>query len=99
MKMTKIVNASGPEKGGFQAPSACQRRAGFARGGGQPGAKGGIEALDIGGIEHPPTDLGSKNDALRRLRRTIDQAPFHRGQAAAAVTLNDLDNLQVGPND
>ncbi len=97
MNSAEIVNHTRPEQLHLQAFHCTGEIARPAHQTGQTGPLGGIEPLDVGGIDEADLGLGLNQQTARCAPVAIGQAPLDMGQALAAVALDDLDDIQPRP--
>ena len=99
MNGTKVVNDTRPEEFHLQTLHCAGYVAGAARQTGQAGSQGGVEALNVGGVDPADMRLGLNQQAVYCLPVAMGQAPLDMGQALAIVTLDDLNDIQFRPGD
>ena len=99
MNGTEVVDDARPEHLIAQALTAlgqvagtpCQRR--------QAAAKRRVQAFDEGGVDAAEFTLTAGNQLIDALAAAMDDPALDAGQKAAAVVLDDLDDMQVSPGD
>ena len=67
-----------------QSPTTAHQRA-------QPRSKGGVEALDVGGVEH----TGTEEQRLGCLLASLDNTVHHTDDTPLLVLLDDLSQTQI----
>ncbi len=78
MNATEVVDAAGPEEGCLQMGEVTCWRARAAGQGWEPGAQGGVQALNVGGVEGAQLGLGAAHDFLRCRPGAEADAVFNR---------------------
>lgn len=73
---TEVVDAAHQIDGGFHFLHPPGQVACASHQQGQPGAEGGIQTLDVGGVQHPPP-LAEGQECLGQPLATLHQNPFH----------------------
>jgi len=76
MHPTEVIHRAGLKHGGLDLRDIPRRRARPPGQGRDPGAKGAIQALNEGRIEHPTRHLGGRNQSLGGLLVAIGQGAF-----------------------
>src|SRR3990172_12349313 len=95
--ITEVVKTPDHDQAGQQSLRLLGQVAGAPGEPGQTLAKGGIEPLDIGRVDHT-SSLGEPQKALDHLAAALNH-PALNGQPARLALLDHLDNGDVGPGD
>lgn len=96
---TKVVDHTHPEHGGFDLRCHAGRTTRATTQGRQPGAKAGVQPLDVGGVEPAQPDLRHVHNRLGSLYAAVHRPTLDRHQPASGIAFDDLHDVHVRPAD
>ncbi len=99
MGPTEVVHYTHPEHGRIQVRRLARGRPTPSGQGGQPGSKRRVQPFDGGRVDHAQADLTGLPDRFRCLQAAVRQPTPHRSHAPLGVLFDDLDNVQICPDD
>ena len=99
MDGTEIVNCAGPEHFEFEPLTRTGELARAAHQAWHPRPKGGIEALNIGGIDFATAQLREANECVNLLPPPKSQTGVNVGELASVAAFDDLNDVKIRPWD
>ena len=90
---TKIISGNGPPHGRSKLSELSCRRSGLSCGGGQPRSQGGIEPLDISGVEGTEVGLGDSDPHFGGLVCPVGQPSFDRHDSSVDPSFDHLNHV------
>lgn len=99
MNGTEVVYDTSPEQLGCEALGGACGTARATHQGWHTGTEGGVEAFDVGGVDKPKDDLCGGNEFIGVLSTAVSDATLDASEVIATVLLDDLNDMQVGPED
>jgi hypothetical protein len=96
---TEVVDGASPEQLGCEALGGACGTARATHQGWHAGTAGGVEAFDVGGVDEPKADLCGGNEFIGALSTAVSDATLDASEVIATVLLDDLNDVQVGPED
>ena len=97
MESGEIVEYTHPEHLVFETLSGAGEIASATDEGRHTGAKGGIEAFNIGGVDGARQELRHANQGIDWLPGPVNQAAGDLGESAALSGLDHLDDMEIRP--
>ena len=99
MDGAEVVDDTSPEQLSCEALRGACGTARATHQGWHAGTEGGVEAFDVGGVDQAKADLCGGDEFIGALSTAVSDATLDAGEVIATVLLDDLNDVQVGPED